>query len=320
MDAFWQGPCIYIDMKTLLISALLILSFQAFAGNYSGWGIASINLPAKIVAGREITVAVLDTGIDPNHELIKGSLVRFLDYSGTGKNDSHGHGTHVAGIIKSIFPKVKLVALKYYNPKYSGKQSLDATVKALQAAVDMNVDVINYSGGGPESSSAELAVLKEAERKGIIIVVAAGNESSNIDQKANAFYPAAYGLSNIISVSAHDESLKLIKSSNWGKKLVDLAAPGKRIKSALPYNRAGFLTGTSQATAFVTGVVAMLKSQFPKLSYTEVKEIITASAKEEVALAYNSNSGGRLDAKAAVLAAQRKQAKESIFNSLAKTN
>ncbi|TDJ04338.1 MAG: hypothetical protein E2O68_08455 [Deltaproteobacteria bacterium] len=64
----------------------------------------------------------------------------------------------------------------------------------------------------------------------------------------------------------------------------------------------------------------MLKSQFPKLSYTEVKEIITASAKKEVALAYNSNSGGRLDAKAAVLAAQRKQAKESIFNSLAKTN
>ena len=277
-------------------------------------------MPAKLVTNKEITVAVLDTGIDPNHEHIKGSLVRFLDYSGTGKNDSHGHGTHVAGIIKNIFPKVKLVALKYYNPKYSGKQSLEATVKALKAAVDMNVDVINYSGGGPESSSAELAVLKEAERKGIIVVVAAGNESSNIDKKSNAFYPAAYGLSNIISVSAHDENLKLIKSSNWGKRLVDLAAPGKRIKSALPKDRAGFLTGTSQATAFVTGVVAMLKSQFPKLSYTEVKNIIRNSAKKEIALASNSNSGGRLDAKAAVLEASKNQTNGSIFNSLAKTN
>ena len=307
-------------MKTLLISTFLILSFQALGGSYSGWGLGSINMPAKLVTNKEITVAVLDTGIDPNHKHIKGSLVRFLDYSGTGKNDSHGHGTHVAGIIKNIFPKVKLVALKYYNPKYSGKQSLEATVKALKAAVDMNVDVINYSGGGPESSSAELAVLKEAERKGIIVVVAAGNESSNIDKKSNAFYPAAYGLSNIISVSAHDENLKLIKSSNWGKRLVDLAAPGKRIKSALPKDRAGFLTGTSQATAFVTGVVAMLKSQFPKLSYTEVKNIIRNSAKKEIALASNSNSGGRLDAKAAVLEASKNQTNGSIFNSLAKTN
>jgi len=307
-------------MKTLLISLFLTLSFQALAGNYSGWGLNSINMPEKIVVGKEITVAVLDTGIDPTHEHLKGNLVRFLDFSKTGKNDSHGHGTHVAGIIKNIFPKVKLVALKYYNPKFNGRQSLEATVKALKAAVDMNVDVINYSGGGPEASSEELAVLKEAERKGIIVVVAAGNESSDIDKKSNAFYPAAYGLTNVISVSAHDESLKLIKSSNWGKKLVDLAAPGKRIKSALPYDRAGFLTGTSQATAFVTGVVAILKSQFPKLSYTDVKDIIRSSAKSETALASNSNSGGRLNAKAAVLRAERKAMKESIFNSLAKVN
>jgi subtilisin family serine protease len=305
-------------MKTLLISTFLILSFQAFGGSYAGWGLGSINMPAKLVTNKEITVAVLDTGIDPTHEHIKGNLVRFLDYSGTGKNDSHGHGTHVAGIIKNIFPKVKLVALKYYNPKYNGKQSLEATVKALKAAVDMNVDVINYSGGGPESSSEELAVLKEAERKGIIVVVAAGNESSNIDNKKHAFYPAAYGLSNIISVSAHDQNLKLIKSSNWGKKLVDLAAPGKRIKSALPYNRAGFLTGTSQATAFVTGVVAIIKSQFPKLSYTEVKNIIRNSAKKETFLASNSNSGGRLDAKAAILEASKGQTNGSIFRELAK--
>ena len=304
-------------MKTLLITLFITLSFQALAGSYSGWGLDSINLPKKIVANKEVTVAVLDTGIDPTHEFVKGNLVRFLDYSGTGKNDSHGHGTHVAGIIKSIFPKVKLVALKYYNPKYSGKQSLEATVKALQAAVDMNVDIINYSGGGPESSSAELAVLKEAERKGIIVVVAAGNEASDIDKKSNAFYPAAYGLSNIISVSAHDQSIKMVKSSNWGKKLVDLVAPGKRIKSALPFNRAGFLTGTSQATAFVTGVVAILKSQFPKLTYTEVKNIIRSSAKKEMAFASNSISGGRLDARAAVLEASKREVKGSIFNSLA---
>ena len=205
-------------MKILLTCLLLTLWVPSYGGNYTGWGVHSINMPKKVVGKKEITVGVLDTGIDPTHEFLKGNVIRFLDYSGTGKNDSHGHGTHVSGIIKSVFPDVKLVALKYYNPKFSGSQSLEATM-----------------------------------------VVAAGNESSNIDNKENAFYPASYGLSNIISVSAHDKSNNLIKSSNWGKKLVDLAAPGKRIKSALPYNRSGFLSGTSQATAFVCGLVALLK-------------------------------------------------------------
>ncbi|RLA62599.1 MAG: hypothetical protein DRQ88_08210 [Epsilonproteobacteria bacterium] len=93
------------------------------------------------------------------------------------------------------------------------------------------------------------------------------------------------------------------------------------MKSALPFNRAGFLTGTSQATAFVSGVVAMLKSRFPKLSYIEVKEIIRSSAKKGMAFANNSISGGRLDARAAVMQGERRQMKKSIFNSLAsKTN
>ncbi len=70
---FWQDPCIYICMKTLLITLFLTLSFSALAGNYSGWGLNSINMPEKIVTNKEITVAVLDTGIDPTHEHLKGS-------------------------------------------------------------------------------------------------------------------------------------------------------------------------------------------------------------------------------------------------------
>src|SRR5690606_35904243 len=116
-----------------------------------------------------------------------------IDFS-TGKQtstpaDKHGHGTHVAGIVKSIFPDVKILAIKYYNPKASGQANLDATVKALQYAVDQNVDVINYSGGGPEASVEELRVLKAAEAKGILVIAAAGNERSNIDDKKNAYYP-----------------------------------------------------------------------------------------------------------------------------------
>ena len=92
----------------------------------------------------------------------------------------------------------------------------------------------------------------------------------------------------------------MLSSSNYGAKSVDISAPGYRIKSALPGGRSGFLTGTSQATAFVSGVAAMLKSQDPNISAAKMKQIIVASAKKEASLAGKCTSGGRLDAASAI--------------------
>jgi thermitase len=288
-------------MKNLILITAILFSFTSFAeGKFSNWGLDSINLPKTVVSKNEVTVAVLDTGIDGTHEFLSGNVVSSYDFSNTGSGDNHGHGTHVSGIIKSVFPQVKLISLKYYNPKFSGKESLDATLAGLRKAVELNVDIINYSGGGPEASSEELAILKEAEKKGILVVCAAGNESANIDNKSDAFYPAAYGLSNIIVVSNYNESINLGDSSSYGKKSVDIAAPGTRIKSSLPLNRSGFLTGTSQATPFVTGVAALLKSRDKSLTPARIKEIIRSSAKVELTLKSYVSSGGRLDASAAL--------------------
>jgi subtilisin family serine protease len=101
-------------------------------------------------------------------------------------------------------------------------------------------------------------------------------------------------------VSNYNENIALGDSSSYGKKSVDIAAPGTRIKSSLPLSRAGFLTGTSQATPFVTGVAAMLKSINKNLSPAKIKEIIRSSAKVELTLKSYVLSGGRLDAKSAV--------------------
>ena len=176
-------------------------------------------------------MAIVDTGIDYSNPYFKKNLhvskgkVSPLNYGvdfskGTAKTsrplDTHGHGTHVAGIIKSIFPSVKIFVLKYYNPKASGKDNLESTLKALEHAVDQGVDIINYSGGGPRSSLKEFLILRKAKRKGILVVAAAGNETSNIDRRQDAYYPASYKLDNIISVMAHDKKIKRIPSSNWG--------------------------------------------------------------------------------------------------------
>lgn len=297
-------------------------SSKALKSRYSSWGVdpklsANIRLKEtwkKFKKNKNVVVAVVDTGIQFDHPFLKDNIYVVggkasknnygVDFSFKTKtatpNDTHGHGTHVSGIIKSIFPEVKILALKYYNPQASGQANLDATIRCLEYAVDMNVDIINYSGGGPEPSIEELRVLKKAEKKGILVIAAAGNERSNIDLRKNAYYPASYGLSNIITVGAHDKNVKLIPSSNYGKYSVDIAAPGHRIKSAVPRSGAGYMTGTSQATAFVTGVASLIKSKYPMFRYDEIKNIILSSSKKQSLLDGKVLGGGKLDSARAI--------------------
>jgi subtilisin family serine protease len=300
------------------LEKLSAYSLHRLNGPFSSWGVNPVNKSSAINLAKawrifkkkeEIVVAVIDTGIDPNHNFLKENIITQknafgVDFSKSEKSyfpyDSHGHGTHVSGIIKSVYPDVKIIPLKYYAPTKSGQENLDATIKALSYAVEKNVDVINYSGGGPEPSLDELKILKEAERKGILVIAAAGNEQSNIDIKNNSYYPASYNLSNIITVTAHDQNLKILNSSNWGRNTVTISAPGKRINSAIPNQRAGFMTGTSQATAFVSGVVAMLLSENSELTPLQIKNILVKSSKKHEHLAKKCLSSGILDAYKAI--------------------
>ena len=227
------------------------------------------------VYSKDIHIAVIDTGIDPNHPQIAGKLwvgdqpasnnLFGVDFSSLDGNknfrpfDQHGHGTHIAGIIAKINPKAKLHILKYYNPKADGYQNLKATVRALEYAINIGVDVINYSSGGPEKSPEEQKLFELANKKGILIVSAAGNEFRDIDTpEGEGFYPASYSYQNIITVGALDKNMNRVKSSNWGIKSVDIFAPGKKIKSAYPNFQVAEMTGTSQATAFVSGAVSLI--------------------------------------------------------------
>lgn len=202
--------------------------------------------------------------------------------------DTHGHGSHIAGIISAsaangvgitgICPRVSIMALKYYDNSGIGYNNLQNTVRAIQYAVKMGAHIINYSGGGSDPAMNERIAVEEAEKHGILFVAAAGNDGHNNDLQP--YYPASYGLSNIISVASITKANQLLPSSNFGK-TVHVAAPGFGILSALPGQRFGTMSGTSQATAFVTGAAALLASQWKdkkQIDFTLIKKWINEGA------------------------------------------
>lgn len=300
---------------------------------YKNWGLvnslAKSHIQAvdawKIEEGNpNVIVAVIDTGIDPTHKDLKKNIwhdnqlknnqVFGWNFISNKPNplDDHGHGTHVAGIIGAVAnPKsgvsgvahhVSIMSVKYYSDTNTGALNLQNTIRAIEYAIDHGAKIINYSGGGPEFSEDEYLAIKKAEAKGILFVAAAGNERQNIDKAEYAYYPSAYQLKNIISVAATDIHNNLLQSSNWGKSKVDVAAPGENIYSTLPGGRYGYMSGTSQATAFVSGLAALLLSQKPDLTPFEIKEIISKSVDVIPTLSNKISSGGRVNAYKALVA------------------
>lgn len=218
-------------------------------------------------------------------------------------DDNHGHGTHIAGIIGAeagngkgiigIAPEVSLMVLKYYDPKVNNSDNLKATVAAIHYAVKMGAHIINYSGGGTEFSQDERDAIAAAEKKEILFVAAAGNERSNSDK--HHYYPADYHLRNIISVTAIDPSTEVLTSSNYGVETVDIAAPGQNILSCLPHNAYGYMTGTSQATAFVTGAAALIMAHRQTFLAEDVKKYILSTGDAQTQLAAKTRTSRQLN-------------------------
>ena len=269
---------------------------------------------------RSPVVAIIDTGIDLKEEVVKKSLITAkvstngnlkinnevsrksfgLDFT-TGDlsfspTDNHGHGTHIAGIINEINPHAKILAIKYYNPMSSDEENLKSTVKAIQAAVELNVDIINYSSGGEGFSQQEYKALENARNKGIIIITAAGNFGKNIDNISSAYYPASYNLNNIISVINIDKYGILHPTSNWGVKSADIATYGTDVTSYLPNNSLGTLSGTSQSTAIISGYTSLLVgSSIKKTNFIKLKNTILKSVKKSISLTDKCKTGGFFD-------------------------
>lgn len=273
------------------------------------WGLQSIQAQKawRLNEGSsKVVVAVIDTGLDRDHEEFNYAVLPGWDFvlSHPIYGDEIGHGTHVAGIIRAVAPDVALMPIRYFSYLDRGKTQVKRTVAAFEYAVSKGVQVINYSGGGPEFDPDEYLAIKKAQAKGILVVVAAGNEGNNTDLVENDYYPAGYHTSNMIVVGSMDEQNQLLHDSNYGDVSVDVAAPGQNIYSTLNSGRYGYSSGTSMAAPFVTGTAALLLSDCHGLKPEIVKEIIVRTAIPAKTLRVAS---GRINAYAALLELRRRK-------------
>ena len=221
------------------------------------WALKKTQLLQITADDPEVLIAILDTGIDQQHEDLAGKVVANVNFSDSPTaSDLNGHGTHVAGIIAattdngiggaSVVPGCRLLNVKVADD--NGRVWASSIAKGIVWAVDNEAKVINISLVVPNSSPALEQAIDYAWSKGIVLIAGAGNNIKSVP-----VYPAAYP--KVIAVAAIDSEGELWSKSNYGD-WVDAYAPGVEIYSTLPGNNYGYQSGTSMATAYVSAAAA----------------------------------------------------------------
>ena len=198
-------------------------------------------------------IAVVDTGLDLNDTRLKDHLcpTGHKDFTGEGLKDINGHGTHVTGLIEQYAKKANycIQVYKYFQESSSGQVNLNRELLALHEAVRSGVNIVNFSGGGPQFNEEESLIIRNHPE--VTFVVAAGNDGKDLDNDFYEYYPAQLFYRNMIVVGGLDWMGNKTPSSNYSHR-IKTKELGENVKSTLP-GGLGYLSGTSQATAIATG-------------------------------------------------------------------
>lgn len=251
-----------------------IRSIDAVSGSLSesSWGLTRIGVQNMLrrmnpSLGKQL-VAILDTGVDDKHPLLKDRVVAGYDFVDRDPDpmDMQYHGTHVAGIIAEATPKqVSILPVRVLDAKGNGYDYHVA--EGIYYAVERGATIINMSFGGERYSRYLAEAIAYAQLNGVLVVVSAGNEGKEVA----TYYPASDD--RVIVVSATDQKDLIAPFSNTGK-TVDIAAPGVNILSSIPGGRYARMDGTSMATPFVSAAAALLSLNHPELTHREVELLL----------------------------------------------
>jgi thermitase len=289
------------------VTAAYVPADPDFADSSRTYGLDRIQAQAAwdtTTGSPAVIVAVVDSGIQLDHPEFAGRLAPGYDFVNEDDQpeDETGHGTHVAGIIAAgmddgngvagVCPHCRLMPVKVLNSANRGSWA-DVAAGVLYAA-DHGARIINLSLGAPDYIQTLAEAIAYARSKGIIVVASSGNYGS-----IKPFYPAM--LDTVIAVGATTAQDVRWDRSNYGPHL-DLVAPGDLIYSTFfqPDNSDQghtYLSGTSMAAPFVSGLVGLLVSLHPTLTDAEVWQALMAGADDLGAPGYDIEYGyGRINA------------------------
>ncbi|TDF96719.1 S8 family peptidase [Paenibacillus piri] len=239
-----------------------------------GWNVSK--------GSQDVTVAVVDTGVDINHPDLKDQLVSGTNVVNDGAPplDDVGHGTHVAGVIGAIVNNnLGVAGMSWYNRvmpvkvlDQSGAGSTYSVSQGIIWATDHGAKVINLSLGNYAEANFLHDAIRYAYDHDVVLIAASGND--NTDRPG---YPAAYP--EVFAVAATDARKGKASFSNYGN-YIDVAAPGVSIASTYPNNQYAALSGTSMASPHVTALAALIRSVNPSLKNSEVMQIMRETAQD----------------------------------------
>ena len=300
-------------------------------GGTPGADIHAVQAWSLTTGSPNVVVGVIDTGVDYNHQDLAANIWSApAGFSATASNgtsmqcaagshgfnavadtcdpmDDNGHGSHVSGTIGAVGNngvgvtginwQVRIIPCKFLDSTGSGStDNAIACLNLMKELKDSGINIIatNNSWGGADSSQALHDAIAAAMGDGMLFVAAAGNDFSDNDDYPT--YPANFYLPNVISVAATDRNDAVVTFSNFGRRTVHIAAPGRDILSTLPNNTYGYDSGTSMATPHVTGVAALLKAQNPSLDWRSIKNLILTGGDAIPSAQSTTISQRRLDA------------------------
>lgn len=279
-----------------------------------------------------VVVAIVDNGVQTNHiDLAANMWVNAGEIPGNGKDDdgngykddingfdvsdsdgnpnppnaSFTHGTHVAGCAgevsnnniggASVGYNIRLMAVKATSDGAGNPSIIEDGYAGVQYAAASGADVINMSWGSYSYSATAQNIINAAYNKGIVLVAAAGNDSTT-----NPTYPAAYN--NVIAIASAKKKDEKAKTSNYGS-YIDVVSPGAVIYSTVPFDQFAILSGTSMASPVAAGLCGLILSANPSLTPAQVENCLKTSADpmpNEPLYASGNLGSGRINALKAV--------------------
>ena len=273
-------------------------------GDSAQYAVAQLRLPQAhtLARGMNVTIAVIDSGIDVKHPELVNSIADTFDALGS-KEGPHVHGTGIAGAIAAharlmgSAPEARLLAIRAFGGAAGGAESSSWVIlKGLDYAVEHGAQIVNMSFAGPKDPLIERGIAATAAR-GILLVAAAGNAGA----KSPPLYPAANP--NVIAVSGTDAQERLFAASNRGVHIA-IAAPGVDIFLPAPDEKYQITSGTSFSAAYISGIAALIMERNPALKPNDVRAILLKTARDLGAPGRDDLFGaGEADAFAAVTAA-----------------